>query len=74
MPTTRIDGIAVYIHCADTGAVADWCVEGLGFEERDRWSSDGIVATSKLSVGASEVWLDGATRIGTNKCGTCPRG
>lgn len=59
MPPTRIDGIVAYIYCADAGAVADWCVEVVGFEERGRWSSGGIVRDVELGAGTGEVWLDG---------------
>jgi uncharacterized glyoxalase superfamily protein PhnB len=40
--------------------VADWCVEVLGFEERERWpDGDGVVRNVELTVGEREVWLDG---------------
>lgn len=46
--------------CADAGAVADWCVDVLGFVELGRWpDEDGAVRNVELVVGDSEVWLDG---------------
>lgn len=46
--------------CADAGAVADWCVEVLGLDERERWpDDDGVVRNVELIAGNSEVWLDG---------------
>lgn len=57
-PTVR--GVIPYVICADAGAAADWCVEVLGFVERERWPDDeGIVRNVELVVGESEVWLDG---------------
>ncbi len=56
----RFRGSIPYVFCADAGAVADWCVEVLGFEERERWSDDaGVVRNVELIVGDSELWLDG---------------
>ena len=55
-----IEGVIPYVFCADAGAVADWCVEVLGFQERERWpDDDGVVRNVELVVGDSEVWLDG---------------
>jgi uncharacterized glyoxalase superfamily protein PhnB len=55
-----VRGIIPYVFCADPGAVADWCVEVLGFVERERWpDDDGVVRNVELIVGDSEVWLDG---------------
>ena len=42
--------------CDDSGAVADWCVEVLGFIERERWpDDDGVVRNVELAVGDSEI-------------------
>lgn len=57
---TAIQGAIPYVFCADAGAVADWCVEVLGFDERERWpGDDGVVRNVELIAGNSEVWLDG---------------
>lgn len=49
-----------YVFCIDAGATADWCVQVLGFVERDRWhNEDGVVTNVELTVGHNEVWLDG---------------
>ncbi len=56
----QIEGVIPYVFCADAGAVADWCVEVLRFQERERWpDDDGVVRNVELVVGDSEVWLDG---------------
>lgn len=56
----QVRGIVPYVFCLDAGAVADWCVEVLGFVERDRWTrEDGSIGNVELVVGDSEVWLDG---------------
>lgn len=56
----EIRGVIPYVYCADAGTVADWCVEVLGFVERERWGNDdGVVTNVELIVGDSEVWLDG---------------
>jgi len=48
------------IFCADPGAVADWCVQVLGFVERGRWTDETEAVTNvELVVGDDEVWLDG---------------
>lgn len=58
--TPVVLGVIPYVFCADAGATADWCVEVLGFVERERWpDDDGIVRNVELAVGESEVWLDG---------------
>lgn len=58
--TTTIRGVIPYVFCADAGAIADWCVEVLGFAERERWPDEnGVVRNVELTVGESEVWLDG---------------
>lgn len=55
-----VRGVIPYVFCADAGAAADWCVEVLGFVERERRPDDnGVVRNVELVVGASEVWLDG---------------
>lgn len=55
-----ITGVIPYIFCADAGRVADWCVQTLGFVERERWPDDeGVVRNVELIVGDNEVWLDG---------------
>lgn len=55
-----IQGVIPYVFCADAGAVADWCVEVLGFVERQRWpDDDGVVRNVELIAGDGEVWLDG---------------
>ena len=56
----RFKGVVPYVFCADAGATADWCVEVLGFAERARWpDDDGVIRNVELTVGTSEVWLDG---------------
>ena len=58
--TPAVIGVIPYVFCTDAGATADWCVEVLGFVERERWPDDeGIVRNVELVVGDSEVWLDG---------------
>ena len=57
---TTVRGTVPYVLCADAGAVADWCTAVLGFVERGRWADDdGTVTNVELTVGDSEVWLDG---------------
>lgn len=59
----QIRGVIPYVFCADAGAVADWCVDVLGFVERERWpDDDGVVRNVELIVGGGEVWLDGPVR------------
>lgn len=66
-------GAIPYVFCADAGAVADWCVEVLGFVERQRWHDDaGVVRNVELVVGASEVWLDGPVPDWNEKAGGLP--
>lgn len=63
-------GAIPYVFCADAGAVADWCVQVLGFSERERWSNeDGVVTNVELVVGNSEVWLDGPVPDWKDRCG-----
>lgn len=55
-----VRGIIPYVFCADAGAIADWCIDVLGFRERGRWADDdGTVHNVELAVGDGEVWLDG---------------
>ena len=55
-----VRGVIPYIFCADAGAVADWCVAVLGLVERKRWpDTTGVVRNVELTVGDSEIWLDG---------------
>ncbi|HEV2811298.1 MAG TPA: VOC family protein [Acidimicrobiales bacterium] len=66
----EVRGAIPYVFCADAGAVADWCVEVLRFVERDRWSDDdGVVRNVELTVGDSEVWLDGPVPDWSDKTG-----
>lgn len=65
-----VRGVIPYIFCADAGAVADWCVEVLGFAERERWPDEaGVVRNVELMVGDSEVWLDGPVPDWKDKTG-----
>lgn len=58
LPVVR--GVIPYVFCVDAGATADWCVEVLGFVERNRWpDGKGAIRNVELIVGDSEVWLDG---------------
>lgn len=60
MSDINVRGVIPYVFCADAGAIADWCVEVLGFVERERWpDDDGVIRNVELIVGDSEVWLDG---------------
>lgn len=62
-----------YVFCVDAGVVADWCVEVLGFVERQRWHDDaGVVRNVELVVGVSEVWLDGPVPDWRDKSGGLP--
>lgn len=55
-----VRGAVPYVFCADAGAVADWCRDVLGFDERGRWTNDdGQVSNVELTLGETEVWLDG---------------
>jgi uncharacterized glyoxalase superfamily protein PhnB len=65
-----IRGVIPYVFCADPGAVADWCVDVLGFVERERWPDEtGVVRNVELMVGDSEVWLDGPVPDWRDKSG-----
>ena len=65
-----VRGAIPYVFCADAGAVADWCVDVLGFVERARWSvDDGVVRNVELVVGDSEIWLDGPVPDWNRKTG-----
>ena len=68
MSEIKVRGVIPYVFCADAGAIADWCVEVLGFVERERWSEDdGVVRNVELIVGDSEVWLDGPVAAGRRR-------
>lgn len=55
-----VRGAVPYVFCADAGAVADWCMDVLGFHERGRWTNDdGQVSNVELTLVEAEVWLDG---------------
>ena len=65
-----IRGVIPYVFCADAGAVADSCVDVLGFIERERWHDEtGVVRNVELVVGDSEVWLDGPVPDWRDKSG-----
>ena len=49
-----------YLHCKDAVALAEWYTRVFGFVERKRWEGkDGKVHNLDMTVGDTEVWLDG---------------
>ena len=56
----RFLGITPYLHYDDIVSVTEWLKRVFGFDEKGRWlDSNGRVRNAELSVGGTEVWLDG---------------
>jgi uncharacterized glyoxalase superfamily protein PhnB len=56
----RFLGITLYLHYDDIVSVTEWLKRVFGFDEKGRWlDSNGRVRNAELSVGGTEVWLDG---------------
>jgi uncharacterized glyoxalase superfamily protein PhnB len=54
-------GITPYLHYDDISAALDWLTRVFGFVEKGRWLDDsGGITNAELSVGSTEVWIDGA--------------
>lgn len=54
-------GITPYLHYDDISAALAWLTRVFGFVEKGRWVDDaGRVTNAELSVGPTEIWLDGS--------------
>lgn len=53
-------GLVPYLFYEDAGAMLDWYARVFGFVEISRWTAeDGRVHNAEMSVGDTEIWLDG---------------
>lgn len=53
-------GVVPYLFYEDAAAMLDWYRRVFGFVEKARWTGvDGRVHNAEMSVGSTEVWLDG---------------
>ena len=53
-------GIVPYLFCEDAGMMLDWYSRVFGFVELSRWKdAQGKVTNGEMSVGQTELWLDG---------------
>ena len=53
-------GIVPYLFYEDAGAMLDWYSRVFGFAELSRWrDAQGKVTNAEMSVGQTELWLDG---------------
>jgi uncharacterized glyoxalase superfamily protein PhnB len=63
MPASAVvfNGITPYLHYDDISAALEWLTRVFGFVEKGRWLDDsGRITNAELTVGPTEVWLDGA--------------
>jgi uncharacterized glyoxalase superfamily protein PhnB len=60
MPAPKAGNLVPYLFCADAESLMDWYSRVFGFVEKDRWLSDnGRIRNAEISVGDTELWLDG---------------
>jgi uncharacterized glyoxalase superfamily protein PhnB len=56
----KFTGITPYLHYDNVVSMIDWLTRVFGFTEKCRWvDAQGEVRNAELSVGETEVWLDG---------------
>lgn len=63
MPVSPVtfNGITPYLHYDDIAAALQWLIRVFGFVEKGRWIDDiGHITNAELTIGPTEVWLDGA--------------
>jgi uncharacterized glyoxalase superfamily protein PhnB len=63
MPVSPVtfSGITPYLHYDDIAAALEWLTRVFGFVEKGRWLDDsGRITNAELSVGSTELWIDGA--------------
>jgi PhnB protein len=67
------NGIVPYLFYEDAGAMMDWYARVFGFVELSRWpDADGNVVNGEMSVGQTELWLDGGGAAYWEKNGRGP--
>lgn len=60
MNVPRPGNLVPYLYYADIEAMIDWYGRVFGFVERGRWHGpDGTVQNAEMSVGDTELWMDG---------------
>jgi uncharacterized glyoxalase superfamily protein PhnB len=60
--TLTLGTIVPYLFYDDVEAALDWYARVFGFVELGRWAKDGKVHNAEMTVGGSELWLDGGGR------------
>jgi uncharacterized glyoxalase superfamily protein PhnB len=63
MPGSHVtfNGVTPYLHYDDIAAALEWLLRVFGFVEKGRWTNDmGQITNAEVTIGTSEVWLDGA--------------
>jgi uncharacterized glyoxalase superfamily protein PhnB len=60
MPAPKAGNLVPYLFCGDAESLIDWYSRVFGFVEKDRWlGDDGRIRNAEMSMGDTELWLDG---------------
>ncbi len=64
----RLEGIVPYLFYDNAAATMAWYERVFGFTEISRWTNDdGVIQNAEMSVGDTELWLDGGGTAGRPK-------
>jgi uncharacterized glyoxalase superfamily protein PhnB len=60
--TVTFGGLVPYLFYDDVAEILEWYSRVFGWSERGRWEHDGSIGNAEMSVGDTELWLDGGGR------------
>uniref|UniRef100_A0A7C4L2Q5 VOC domain-containing protein n=1 Tax=Bellilinea caldifistulae TaxID=360411 RepID=A0A7C4L2Q5_9CHLR len=62
------NGVTPYLHYDNISVALEWLTRVFGFVEKGRWLDEyGHITNAELTVGPSEIWLDGSPDWWKNK-------
>jgi len=61
--SNEFKGVVPYLFYDDAEAAIEWYTRVFGFTELSRWTNDqGLIQNAEMSIGSTELWLDGSGR------------
>jgi uncharacterized glyoxalase superfamily protein PhnB len=60
--TATFGGLVPYLFYDDVEEMLDWYARVFGWREKSRWTENGRIHNAEMTVGTTELWLDGGGR------------
>lgn len=58
----KFGGLVPYLFYDDPAEMLEWYSRVFGWVEKGRWSEDGKIHNAEMTIGDTELWLDGGGR------------